>query len=83
MKKIRSPSLFYAFVDFGSVIDPHLSPTLFRVRWSPETVRLMHAAWLAKPGQKGKSTTTQIFADLCLTTQETVAKGHDHIPKAG
>jgi hypothetical protein len=51
---IKAPGLFYAFVDFGSIIDP--KPVTYIVPSDIVTVviRTMHAAWLAKPGQKGQ-----------------------------
>jgi hypothetical protein len=51
---IKAPGLFYAFVDFGSIIEP--KPVTYIVPSEVVTVviRTMHAAWLAKPGQKGQ-----------------------------
>jgi hypothetical protein len=46
---IKAPGLFYAFVDFGSIIDRN--PVTYIVPSEVVTVviRTMHAAWLAKP----------------------------------
>lgn len=51
---IMSPSLFYAFVDFGKTLNDH--PVCFVVPSAvvATTISKSHAFWLATPGQKGQ-----------------------------
>ena len=51
---ISSPTLFYAFVDFG--LDAFSSPKVYVVPSAivAEVVRASHQAWLSQPGKGGK-----------------------------
>jgi hypothetical protein len=53
-ESIFSPSLFYAFVDFGKELDDH--PTCFLVPSAvvADVVRRSHQAWLSAPGKKNQ-----------------------------
>jgi hypothetical protein len=53
-EEIKSPRLFYAFVDFGS--DFASMPTTYVVPSGivAQVIRDMHQAWLATPGRKGQ-----------------------------
>jgi hypothetical protein len=51
---IKAPGLFYAFVDFGSIIDPKPVTYIVPSEVVAVVIRTMHAAWLAKPGQEGQ-----------------------------
>ncbi len=53
-EEIKSTNLFYAFVDFGGLTDPHPVTYIVPSEVVAEVVRTMHQAWLAKPGQKGQ-----------------------------
>jgi hypothetical protein len=53
-EEIEAPSLFYAFVDFVSLIDPKPVTYIVPSTIVAQVIRVTHAAWLAKPGQKGQ-----------------------------
>lgn len=52
---IRSPFLYYVFVDFGTGLENH--PTCFIIpsETVAEVLRASHALWLSTPGQRGQA----------------------------
>ncbi len=53
-EEIKSPQLFYAFVDFGEIHDPKPQTYIVPSEVVAIVIQTMHAAWLATPGQKGQ-----------------------------
>jgi hypothetical protein len=51
---IKSPSLFYAFVDFGKLTEPKPITYIVPSAVVAEVLQSMHRAWLSNPGQRGQ-----------------------------
>ena len=51
---IGAPQLFYAFVDFGDLLDPRPQTYILPSAIVSNVIRTMHVAWLATPGQNGR-----------------------------
>jgi hypothetical protein len=52
---IESKQLFYCFVDFGNSISENPKVYVVPSSITAEAIRLMHSAWLARPGKKGQA----------------------------
>lgn len=51
---LRSPELFYAFVDFGKITDPKPVTYIVPSEIVADVLQTMHQAWLDNPGKHGQ-----------------------------